>query len=269
MHISETFLFATGAACVIGGALAYMMSVMRRSVLPGDQPTALGTAGSWRNIEQALGLASFLCTAAGLVLATVQGNRWPLTVPTEVVFASAGFALLWQIQQRQRYQPRWAPLLCYLLVFGLLLWAIVRWPTAENVSRIEEWQQAWTATAHLALAVACGAFVQAGGVALASLLSERDNQASSPQIGSNVALWGLAALTTSLGVTSVGGLHTRGMPWSWTSSESWQLLLWLFYAVLWCAQRLLVLRRRQVCILAVAGLLLVLIMLGTTGAGPT
>jgi len=263
MRVTETSLFVAAAASVVGSALAYARSVLRPYVPPGEQPPSAKTHSVWRIIEQNFSLVAFLCTIAGLVLAKVEGDRWPLTTPAEVVFASAGSALLWHTTRRQDRQPRWAPLLFYVLLTGLFLWALTHWPAAKNTDGVEVWQQAWTFASHLALAVSCGAFIQAGSVAMASVLTTRDRERSSPQPESNVALWGLAALTTSLLITALGGLYTQGIHWSWASSEPWQLLLWLFYVAVWCGSILLEWRGWRLWIWTALGSILTMLMLGT------
>lgn len=66
-------------------------------------------------------------------------------------------------------------------------------------------------------------------------------------------LLGTTILTLSLLFGAVAQLYTRGAYWDWARTESWRLLAWLLYAVLWCVHVLLGWRGRRLWVLAGLG----------------
>jgi len=148
------------------------------------------------------------------------------------------------------------------LAVGLLAWSAARWPEPVGTAAVSPTERMWLSFTHLALALACGAFMEAGALALACLLNRTPSQtAHNGDAARHALLPGLPLLTLSLLLGSLGGQYTSGVFWSWTVSESWQLLAWLFYAIMWLAW---VLRgsygRRLQCLVAIGSALALLML---------
>jgi ABC-type transport system involved in cytochrome c biogenesis permease subunit len=60
---------------------------------------------------------------------------------------------------------------------------------------------------------------------------------------------------------SLAGQYISGVAWSWTASESWQLLVWLFYAIMWMAWAVRGWHGRRMQLLVAVGPALALLVL--------
>ena len=219
----------------------------------------------WRTIERAVAGLALLGVVAGLGLSAVRRGAWPLTGTTELIIASAGAATLWHLLDKHVCQLRWGGLI-YAAIAALLIGGVVRWPVAQSASLGHSAPQTWLFPSHLALVLACGAFVEGGSLALACLLTEiQAHGICSEGAGRYAVLPGLPLLTASLLLSAVAGLYTGGVYWEWTVAESWRLLAWLFHAVLWCASVLLSWRGRRLWVLTALGLIPTLLVLTTAG----
>ena len=191
-------------------------------------------------MERAIGVLALLGIVAKLGFSAIQRGGWPLVVTPEVIIASAAAAILWHLLDRRGSELKLDAVIFYAIVAGLLIWGFARRPAPQAASVGDSGQQTWLFVSHLALVLACGAFVEASSLALASLLTERqtNKQAdmdSTESAGRCTVLLGLSLLTASLLLAAVGAQYTRGVYWNWSVSESWQLVVWLFYTTLWCA----------------------------------
>ncbi len=252
LPLAETHFFAAAAVCLVGAAAIALLDAR------------------WRTVERSTKLLALLCMVAGLGLSAIKRGGWPLLVTAEVILASAAGAMLWRVLCRHGHKSKLGALLLYAIAAGLLVWGVARWPTPQAVSVVNSVQQAWLFASHLTLALACGAFVEAGSLALACLLTARQTNSQADmdcneKAGRNAVLAGLPLLTVSLLLTALGGQYTHGVYWSWTVSESWHLLTWLFHAILWCTLVLLGWRGRRLWGLATVGLILTLLMLKAMG----
>jgi ABC-type transport system involved in cytochrome c biogenesis permease subunit len=265
---TEMLFYAAAIVCLVGSTAIHIVG--------GRWPRA-GGAGTWRaasprrGAEKAVVVLALLCVVAGLGSSAIQRGGWPLILPVEVISASAAAAMLWRLMGRQGHEPKWGRPLLYAMVAGLLAWGIAHGPTPRAASAVDAWQQPWLFASHLALALACGAFVDAGSLGLTGLLAEMQPGsqvmagASGDNAGQYTALPGLALLTVSMLITALAGQYTRGVAWSWTAFESWQLLAWLFYAIIWCAYVLSGWRGRRIRALTASGLIPTVLMLSAVG----
>jgi hypothetical protein len=266
--LTEMPFYAAAIACLVGSTAIRIVG--GRWPRPGGAETR-PAASPRRGAEKAVVVLALLCVVAGLSSSAIQRGGWPLILPVEVISASAAAAMLWRLMGRQGHEPKWGPPLLYAMVAGLLAWGIAHGPTPRAASAVDAWQQPWLFASHLALALACGAFVEAGSLALTSLLTEMqsDSQvmavASGDKAGQYMALPGLSLLTVSMLITALAGQYTRGVAWSWTGFESWQLLAWLFYAIIWCAYVLSGWRGRRLWALTASGLIPTVLMLSAVG----
>ena len=208
------------------------------------------------NVHQAAVWAALFCALAALGSISVRRGEWPLTAAAEVAVASAASALLWRLLHRRRNGHRFASPLLYVLTAGLL-----SWPMLLRAHSLDTWLQPWSFFSNLLLALAFGAFVEAGSSALANLLfdwrgkrggtvARETVDVAEPEeqkwkaaqfrptdggTGQSASQPGFALLTASLLIRAVVGQYTRGIPWSWSALESWQAILLLWYAIHWCA----------------------------------
>jgi hypothetical protein len=268
VSLTEMSFYAAAIVCLVGSTAIH--------IVDGRWPRPEG-AGTWRaasprrGVEKATVVLALLCMVAGLGSSAIQRGGWPLILPLEVITASAAAAMLWRLLGRQGHESEWGPPVLYAMVAGLLAWGMAHGPTSQAASAVDAWQQPWLFASHLALALGCGAFVEAGSLALISLLTEMqpDGQAmagaSGDKGGQYTALAGLSLLTVSMWITALAGQYTRGVAWSWTAFESWQLLAWLLYAIIWCAHVLSGWRGRRFWALTASGLIPTVLMLSAVG----
>ena len=277
--LTETQFFAAAIVCLVGSAAIHIMGGRWQPAAPSKTRKVLPSLGRRRAVEKAIVFLALLCVVAGLGSSTIQRGAWPLITPMEVITATAAGAMLWHLLSRHEHKQEWGSPLFYAIVASLLMWAIARGPALQAATVVDSAQQPWWFTSHLAFALACGAFVKAGSLALASVVTERqknrqpvappegcrDTVASGEKADHHAMLPGLSLLTASLLITALGGQYTRGVAWSWTASESWQLLAWLFYTMIWCAFVLLGWRGRRLWSLTALGLIVTLLMLNAVG----
>lgn len=257
MPLSETHLVLAAAVCLVGSA-------------------ALHIAGTrWRAAERVAVVLAFLCLTGSLAISAIRQAGWPLLAPGEAIIASAAGAILWHLLNKNGHESKWGSPLVYAIVVALAIWGIARWPAERTASTVDRGQQVWWFASRVTLALACGAFVEAGGTAVAHLVAARQQRlqaltqgetsrtmaVSGDSSGQHALLPGLSLLTVSLLITAASGQYTRGVAWSWTSAESWQLLSWLFYTIMWFAFVLLGWRGRRLWSLAATGLAVTLAML--------
>ena len=292
--LNERHLIAAAIVCLMGSTAIHAAG--SRWSHPRDaQSRALrgpallqagsGEVGAWRaasptrGVEKAAVVLALLCLVVRLGLPATQRGGWPLIMPAEVIIAAAAGAILWRLVNKPRYEPQWTAPVLYAIVSSMLMWGLARGSSPQTASIVDSWQQTWLFGSHLALALACGAFVLASSLALASLLTEKQQArravgppqgwpkvlASGEKAGHHAMLPGLPLLTASLVIAALGEQYTRGVRWDWTVSESWQLLAWLFYTVIWCATVLLGWRGRRSWSLTAAGLIVTLLMLNAVG----
>jgi len=269
--LTETHFFAAAIVCLVGSAAIHIMGGLWQPAAPPKRRQVLPSLGRKRPVEKAVVFLALLCVVAGLGSSTIQRGSWPLIMPVEVITATAAGAMLWHLLSRHEHKQRWGSPLFYAIVASLLMWAIARGPALQAATVVDSAEQPWWFASHLALALACGAFVEAGSLALTSLVTERQQtnlpvtMASDSHAGQHAVSPGLPLLTASLLITALRGQYTRGAAWSWTASESWQLLAWLFYTMIWCAFVLLGWRGRRLWSLTALGLIVTLLMLNAVG----
>jgi hypothetical protein len=259
--LTDLHLLTAAVVCLVGSTIIHALS---------DHSQAADPSGRWRRIEEATALLALLSAVAGLGLATVRQGALPLVTPEQVITATSAAAMLWRLLNGRDREPKWGATVSYAISAGLLLWALMRRPAPQASPTADAVQLTWRFVSHLVLALACGAFVQAGSLALASLVTERQSHKetlalSAEKVGQHALLPGLSLLTVSLIITALGGQYTRGVAWSWTTSQSWQLLAWLFYAVIWWDFVLIGWRGRRVLALAAMGLIMTFLVLSALG----
>ncbi len=259
--VNEIRFFAAAVVCLAINLAVGMWNARERSRLEPGRGAA----------EQGLAVLGALCVVAGLVQSAARHGGWPLLIAAEVILASAATALSWYLLYHRRCEPNPEGPLLYTIVMALLMWGVARWPKPQSAAMATaSAQQLWLSASHLVLAVACGAFIEAATRALACLIAKRppEQQAEVSSIDRHecrASLPGLAILTASLLLTSLGGQYMGGAYWSWGVLESWQLLVWLFYTILWFAVVLLEWRTPRACGLTAAGLILTVLMLNAVG----
>lgn len=259
--LNEICLLFAALVCLVGSAALGVFNARRRAL---SCPVPSIARACWRIADQGLMLLAGLCVVIALFFSVSRRHTWPFEAGTEVILASAAAAILWRLLCR-----RWGGLasshfIFHAIVAGLLVWGMARWPSTRQVQTAS---QPWLFVSHLALALACGAFIEAGSTSLARLLTQRQVKVEAGGDAERYPiLLGLALLTASMLLQAFSGFYTRGVYWSWTIAESWQLIVWLFYFALWSAfiQLGWPLRRSQG--LAALGLLLTLWMLRALGA---
>jgi len=265
MPSSLTELAFLGAAltCLLGSAVLEALWPRRRAI----------TCGA-TTLSVALGIA-------GLAVTALRRSAWPLATPAEWVLASAVSAVAWyQIRQVMGTCGRttWpATLALCAMVAGLLAWGNMRLPPLQTTSAItsvsssitNSLQQPWLFATRLALVLACGAFIEAGSIAWAELWSDRHQGPAvieSKNRGYKSILTGTGLLTMALLLQALEGMYHRGAFWSWSSAESWQLFLWLYYTMLWCAIVIQGWSARRVRPWTACGLILTFMLLRGLGA---
>lgn len=256
-QVIETHFFIVAIVCIT--ASAAIAALNARSLLTSRSAGRIQPGAGRQVVEQSLAALAVLCVVAGLTLSVARHGGWPLTATAEVILTSAAAATLWHLLCRGSREPGPGNLLMYAIVAGLLLWGMARWPgsaqgamatTSVPQGETQALPQPWLLVSYLALAVACGAFIKAGSSAVGE---------SSP------VLPGLSMLTASLLLQALGGLYAYGVYWSGTPAQSWQLLVWLFYAALWCAFTLLGWPAQHSRRLMTLGLILTLLMFKAMG----
>ncbi|HUT15727.1 MAG TPA: hypothetical protein VMY98_05730 [Anaerolineae bacterium] len=253
--LTEAHCFVGAAVLLAGGAVAHLAGVR------------------WRTVEQGLLVLALLSAVCGLAFSAVSRAGWPLVAAGEVILASGTATILWRVLlARCRESGLQAFAFCAVAV-GLIIWGLAQQPGSLVSSAANSLQPAWLFAARLAVALACGAFVAAGGVGVSCLVAAgRGDGRAQVDYGEHTAryavLVGFPLLTLSLLLAVLGGLYSRGVYWSWSVGESWQLLTWLYYAVLWCGYVLLGWRSRRLWVLASLGLVLTILMLRAVAGMP-
>jgi len=220
----------------------------------------------WRLVERGLLVLTLLGAVCGLALSAISRASWPLVVAEEVILASAAGAVLWRLLLgRRRESVPEASILCTIGA-SLLVWGLGQRSGSQVRSAVNSLQSTWLFATRLVVALACGAFVDEGGLALSCLVAAGQGHGRSDvdcieNTGRYAVLLGFPLLTVSLLLAALGGLYSEGVYWRWSVAESWQLLTWLYYAVVWCGYVLLGWRSRRLWILASLGVILTALML--------
>jgi len=250
--LSAIHFFTVAVFCLIGSAAVYLLAAR----MPGTSP-----GKGWRNVARAVASLALLCIATGLALSLAKRGDWPLQTAPEVILAATAAAMLWHLVHPYRGEWRWGALF-YLGAAALTIWGTVRWPAAQATPAVQAMPPFWLFVSRLMLALACGAFIHAGATDLACLLTEKiSHKICAEETGNAAVLLGLPFLSASLLLTVTAELYTRGVYWNCSIAESWQLLAWLFYAIIWCAWVILGWRGRRIWVLTTLGMVLVLPML--------
>ncbi len=214
----------------------------------------------WRLLSCSIAVVAMLCIIIGLELYSTKESVWPLQTPPEVIIASVAVALLWHLVRPCSMEWLWEALF-YLITAALAVWSIAHWHLVETASTPQNVPWFWPFISHLTLVLACGAFIHAGTANLTYLFATKiSGKATDKEINNNAILLGLPFLSMSLLLTVVAGLYTRGVYWDWSTAESWQLLVWLFYVMIWCAWVVLGWRGRRIWALTTLGMVLILLM---------
>lgn len=217
----------------------------------------------WRLLSCLVAIMAFLCLAIGLGLYSAKESAWPLQAAPEVIIASVAVALLWHLVRPCNVEWQWEALF-HLTAAALVVWGIAQWRSMQMVSMPQSMPQFWPFISHMALALACGAFIHAGTVNLAHLFTAKiSGKAVDEEINNNAVLLGLPYLSVSLLLTVVAGMYTQGIYWNWSTAASWQLLTWLFCVTIWCAWVVLGWRGRRIWMLTTLGMVLILLVLRT------
>ena len=227
----------------------------------------------WRTAEQGLLVLALLSAACGLAFSAVSRAGWPLVAAGEVILASGAATILWRVLFARCRESGMEALAFCAVVVGLIIWGLAWQPGSLVTSATNSLQPAWLFATYLVVALACGAFAAAGGVGVSCLVAVgRGDGRAHMDCGEHTAryavLVGFPLLTLSLLLAVLGGLYNRGAYWSWSAGESWQLLTWLYYAVLWCGYVLLGWRSQRLWVLASLGLILTVLMLRAVAGAP-
>jgi ABC-type transport system involved in cytochrome c biogenesis permease subunit len=260
--LSEVHFFLAAIVCLLASAAT---GILR----PRSRVATLATAS--------LGVVFLI---AGLAFAAVRRDSRPLATPAELMLAAVTAAVSLHTLRIATGKANSAALpetlaQCTVAV-GLIVWGFLRLPPLQSpavagpVTSTESMQQPWLVASQLLLALACGALVEAGSLAMAHMWSARQYKGqpiSADREGLRLVPVGLAALMGSLWLRVLEGVYGRGAYWSWNATESWQLLLWLYYAALWCACTMnLSGSARRLRLPTVLGLMLIILFLRAAGA---
>jgi hypothetical protein len=226
----------------------------------------------WQRARRVLAVVAALFalgTVALLRHAGVRQSGWPLSSGAEVVVISAAAAVLWCLLYARRMTTA-GGLVCHALASALLVWGAIRWPEQLASPLSDSGPQPWSFVSRLLLALACGAMIEAGCLALAALVMERRSPPHgksdcAPGSGTPVLL-GFFLATAALLAHALGGLYARGVYWSWGEAESWMLALWLVLAALWNGMTAAALPVQRLRRLTVLGLLMALLLFRSLGA---
>lgn len=214
-----------------------------------------------RLLSRSMAITAFLCIVIGLGLYSAKESAWPLQAAPEVMIASVAAALLWRLVRPCSVEWQWEALF-YLIAAVLAVWSMAWWNSMQIASTPQSMPQFWPSMSHLALALACGAFIHAGTASLIYLFTDKlSGKTADEEINSNAVLLGLPFLSVSLLLTVIAKLYTRGVYWDWSTAEAWQLLTWLFYVMIWCAWVVLGWRGRRIWGLTALGTVLIVLML--------
>jgi len=252
----------TGAHWFIGAAV----------LLTGGVAAHLGGV-RWRTAEQGLLVLSLLSAVCGLAFSAVSRAGWPLVAAGEVILASGTATILWCVLLARCRESGMQSLVFFAVAVGLIIWGLAQQSDSLVTSAAHSLQPAWLFVTRLVVALACGAFAAAGAVGVSCLVAAgRGDGRVHVDCGEHIAryavLVGFPVLTLSLLLAVLGGLYSRGVYWSWSVGESWQLLAWLYYAVLWCGYVLLGWRSRRLWVLASLGLIPTVLMLRAVAGMP-
>jgi len=257
VQLSAIHFFIGAIALLLSNALVQLLSARGR---------VMAQLRKWRAAERTIAVLALLSAVFGLVFSAISRASLPVIAREEVITGSAVGAMLWRLLFRHRCEPRLRALFFYVMVAGLLMWGVAHPGSPQVDSGADSVQQTFMLLSYFALALACGAFVNAGSLALSCLVvGGREEKparvGSNEEAGRTAVIPGLPLLTLSLLFGGLAGQHAEGVYWSWTASESWQLLVWLYYAALWCTFVLLGWRSRRLSVLAGLGVMLTGLML--------
>jgi hypothetical protein len=153
----------------------------------------------------------------------------------------------------------WISATCVALT--VLLWVVTRnWSIARFASMTPSLPRPWWAINYLVWVVACCLFLRAGIQSLAHLARRRRGEEGGADSGSCATL-GLPFLTVLLLQGALSETFTRGIYWEWTARDSWRLVVWLWYATLWCANVLPGWRARRTEVLSMVGSVIAVLLL--------
>ena len=257
VQLAAIHFFVGAIALLLSNALVQVLSARGR---------VMAQLRKWRAVERTVVVLALLSAVFGLVFSAISRASLPVIATEEVIAGSAVGAMLWRLLFRHRCEPRLRALFFYVMVAGLLTWGVAQPGSPQAGSGAHSVQQTSMFLCYFALALACGAFVNAGSLAL-SCLVVGGREEKPARVGCSEDAWrvavtpGLPLLTLSLLLKGLAGQYSEGIYWSWTASESWQLLVWLYHAALWCAFVLLGWRSRRLSVLTGLGVIPTALML--------
>ena len=253
--LTEAHWFTSAAILLTGGVAAHFRGVR------------------WRTAERGLLVLALLSAVCGLAFSAVGRAGWPLVAAGEVILASGTATILWRVLLAQGRESGMQALTFCAVAVGLIIWGLAQQTGSVVTSATNSLRPVWLFATRLVVALACGAFAAEGGVGVSCLVAVgRGDGDGHVDCGEHTAryavLVGFPLLTLSLLLAVLGGLYSRGVYWSWSIGESWQLLTWLYYAVLWCGYVLLGWRSQRLWVLASLGLILTVLMLRAVAGMP-
>ena len=253
--LTEAHWFISAAILLTGGVAAHFWGVR------------------WRTAERGLLVLALLSAVCGLAFSAVGRAGWPLVAAGEVILASGTATILWRVLLAQGRESGMQALTFCAVAVGLIIWGLAQQTGSVVTSATNSLRPVWLFATRLVVALACGAFAAEGGVGVSCLVAVgRGDGDGHVDCGEHTAryavLVGFPLLTLSLLLAVLGGLYSRGVYWSWSIGESWQLLTWLYYAVLWCGYVLLGWRSQRLWVLASLGLILTVLMLRAVAGMP-
>jgi len=250
----ELHVLAVCAACLAASAASMVVGARLQRV---------------RRVLAAVAALGAVGCVAWLWSVGASQSGWPLSSGAEVVVISAAAAVLWHLLYA-RSTNKAGEVVFHALASGLLVWGALRWPERLAPSLYDSGPQPWSFISRLLLALACGAVVEAGSLALVCLLVERrpaqQGAADHAPMAGGLLLVSFLLSTASLLAHAAGGLYARGIYWSWVQAESWMLALWLVLCALWVGITMAALPLQRLRGLTIACLVLVLLLFRSLGA---
>jgi len=222
-----------------------------------------------------LALAGLACLTIGLVTRTLETEHWPLSNSYEFAMSFAWCILV--IYLVLEYVMRTRSLGASVLLIALLIasYAQILAPESTRIGRplLPALRTGWLQLHVTTGAVAYGAFAVSCGASVMYLIGKRApslpehflESATVDEFNSRALAVGYPAMSLVLITGTIWAQLAWGRYWSWDIKETWTLITWLVYTLLFHVRAIRGWRGWPIAALSIVGFLLVLFTLWGVG----
>lgn len=262
MSADSSAMLSIAVFFIVGATASYVAYLLTQGRVVGR----LGTG---------LSLASVICLTIGLTMRAVETGHWPLSNTYEFAMAFAWCILVTYLVLERVVGTRGlgaSALAIALLIAG---YAQILAPESTRIGRplLPALQTVWLQLHVTTGAVAYGAFAVSCGASAMYLMGERERgllhhfpgSATVDDFNSRALAVGYPAMSLVLITGAIWAQLAWGRYWSWDIKETWTLITWLVYTLLFHLRAIRGWRGWPIATLSIVGFLCVIFTLWGVG----